>query len=233
MTMVTSPLLDTYRPLETPEGVELGLRVAGPVIRAQAWFIDLVLRGGIYLAFAVPLAMLEEFGVGLILILVFLCEWIYPVLFEVLQNGATPGKRVFGLKAVHDDGTPVGWSASFLRNLLRAADMLPIAYLFGLVTMLIRADFKRLGDLVAGTLVIYSEDEMDHTSIPSDTPVATPIALTLEEQQSLISFAERSPQWTPERAEELAQILDPLTGTTGSGSVARLRGMAQWLVGRR
>ena len=89
------------------------------------------------------------------LILFFALEWLYPVAFELSRWGATPGKRVMGLKVVMDSGLPITPAASFTRNLLRVADFLPMLYGFALASMLIRKDFKRLGDIAAATLVVY------------------------------------------------------------------------------
>ncbi|MHB1334243.1 MAG: RDD family protein, partial [Sulfuriferula sp.] len=78
-------MLDTYRAIETPEGVELRLRVAGPVVRSLAWAIDLLIRGGIYIALSIVFSMFGKFGWGLLLVGLFLIEWFYPVLFEVYR----------------------------------------------------------------------------------------------------------------------------------------------------
>jgi uncharacterized RDD family membrane protein YckC len=144
-------VIDTYRAIETPEGVELRLRVAGPPARVLAWAIDVVIRLFGYAVVSIPLLFLGRAGIGLFFLVLFLGEWFYPVLFEVYAHGATPGKKLVGLAVVHDDGTPVGWSGALLRNLLRVADFLPVAYGFGLVTMLVHPEFKRLGDMAAGT----------------------------------------------------------------------------------
>ena len=74
--------LDTIRRIETPEGVVLTLRVAGPMVRSLAWAIDQLLRIIIYMIFATPLAFLGELWVGILLILLFLIEWFYPVFFH-------------------------------------------------------------------------------------------------------------------------------------------------------
>uniref|UniRef100_UPI0025F2F3AC RDD family protein n=1 Tax=uncultured Thiodictyon sp. TaxID=1846217 RepID=UPI0025F2F3AC len=147
--------LDTIRLNETPEGVDLGLRVAGPAPRALALAADGAIRLVILLALS-PLAALSGLGLGLSLIAVFLLEWLYPVTFEVL-SGATPGKRAMGLMVVHDDGTPVGLPASLIRNLLRVVDFFPLFYGVGLVCTLVDRDFRRLGDLAAGTLVVHAQ----------------------------------------------------------------------------
>ena len=103
--MSNSNPIDTLRVLETPEGVDLSLHLAGPVPRAAAFVLDLLVRTAVYLALA-PLLALAGVGTGLLLLALFLLEWFYPVFFE-LARGATPGKRALGLLVVHDDGTPV------------------------------------------------------------------------------------------------------------------------------
>ena len=103
--------LDSIVRVETPEGVELELRTAGPLPRAFAWLIDISIRGAIHLFLFAVLLTLDRLGYGLFLITLFALEWFYPVLFEVYFGGATPGKRAMGLQVLHDDGTPVALPA--------------------------------------------------------------------------------------------------------------------------
>ena len=109
--------IDSLRFQETPEGIDLELRLAGPVVRAAALGIDTLIKGVLYLALT-PLLAFSGLGVGLVLLGVLLIEWFYPVFFEI-RRGATPGKRAMGLAVVQDDGTPVGPASSVIRNLLR------------------------------------------------------------------------------------------------------------------
>lgn len=229
-------MLDTYRPVETPEGVEIGLRVAGPVPRLLAAAIDLAVRAGIYTILAIPASLLGKGGMGLLLITVFLLEWFYPVLFEVLRGGATPGKRQMGLLVLHRDGTPVGWMASIVRNLVRFADFLPAAYGFGIASMLVDRDFRRLGDLAAGTVVVHHDSETIGYRVPTGPPVRPQVPLDLDEQRAVLDFAERLGTWSEARSEELAGIAAPLTGvprSEGIEGVRHLLGIANWLLGRR
>jgi uncharacterized RDD family membrane protein YckC len=224
--------LDTIRTVETPEGVALALRVAGPVPRSLAWAIDQTIRLLAYAAASLVLVA-GDLGVGIYFLFLFVAEWFYPVLFEVLRRGQTPGKALLGLAVVNDDGTPVGWTASILRNLLRVADFLPFAYLIGLVAMVLDHDFKRLGDLAAGTVVVYREMPRPQAELAPVAPVALPVPLTLEEQRAVIDFAERSPRWSEDRSAELAEIVEPFAGGPARAAVVRLQGMALWLLGRR
>ena len=224
-------MLDTLREVQTPEGIDLHLPAAGLVPRTLAWLIDALIRIVIYLVLAIVLSF-GETGKGLLLLTTFIMEWFYPVLFEVLRQGQTPGKRAQGITVINDDGTPVNWSASLIRNLLRVVDFLPILYVFGVISMLLNRDFKRLGDLAAGTLVVYRETSVVASTLPEAESIRPPFPLSLDEQQAIIAFAERAESLTAERGHELAQLTGPLLeGSTRPAQ--RLYGMAKWLTGTR
>lgn len=223
--------VDGLRVLQTPEGVDVVLPVAGPVPRALAWLLDLALRGVVVLVITVPLAIMGDVGTGVLLLGLFLVEWLYPVVFEVLR-GATPGKQVFGLRVVHDDGTPIGWNASILRNLLRGADFLPFGYMVGLISTLVDVEGRRLGDIAAGTVVIHKQLELPGARVAAGRIAPPPHPLTLEEQRAVIEFAERTSEWTPERARELAALAQPLVAGQPDGP-DQLAAIARWLLGRR
>ena len=227
-------MLDTARRIATPEGIELALRLAGPVPRAAAWALDMLLRLAILGVLAMILGALGGFGTGVFLLSWFLLEWLFPAWCEVHWGGATPGKKALELVVLHDDGTPVRWPAALARNLLRAIDFLPVFYGFGLIAMLASRDFKRLGDLAAGTIVVYREAKPRGFQIPEAPPLAPPVPLTLPEQRAILDFAERAPGLTEERAEELAGIPHALVGTLGGRAAAeRLVRIANYLVGRK
>lgn len=221
-------VLDTSRDYETPEGVILQLRIAGPVVRACAWSIDFLIRVAFYLALAAFLAYLGGVGWALTLIGFFLIEWFYPAFFEA-RYGATPGKRAMGLKVIHDNGTPLCWSSSLIRNLLRGADFLPLFYGFGLLAMLANRDFQRLGDLAAGSLVVYLEQRRERGGLSGLDPAPPTMDLSLEEQEVVLDFVERRDRLSGARQEELAEILSPLTGKRGTAAVRELLANAAWL----
>ncbi|MEM7249850.1 MAG: RDD family protein [Pseudomonadota bacterium] len=222
---------DTVVDVETPEAVTLRFRVAGPIPRAFAFFIDGAIRLTIYGLLALAVSGAGQFGFGLFLILLFFAEWFYPVAFEVWMRGMTPGKRLLGLQVVHDNGTPVGWSGSLIRNLLRFADFLPILWLFGLFSMLLNPHFKRLGDLAGGTLVVYREQQTNTRVRPNATAIRLEASLTAIEQRAVVDFAERAHELTDERAEELARIAVPLM-VDGESGAGRLYGIANAIAGR-
>ena len=225
-------MLDTLRRVETPEGVELSLPVAGPVVRARAWIYDLLIKAAALWIAAMLMPLFGQAGGALYLILVFLLMWLYPVVFEVMYGGATPGKRLAGLRVVHDDGMPVGWSASMIRSIVGFVDMLPFGYSIGLIASLFSADFKRLGDLAAGTVVIYAAPARDLLPTIHLPPVRPPFPLQIEEQRGIVEFALRSGRLTRERQQELASMASPLVGR-GPEGVVQLLSHARWIAGDR
>lgn len=226
-------MLDTRQSVPTPEGVDLSLVPAGLLPRASAFAVDLFIRLVLVGVLAMGLGFLGRFGVGLLLLLVFLVEWFYPVAFEVLGNGATPGKRMLGLQVVESDGRPVGLAASVIRNLLRSADFLPFGFGAGILSMLFHPRFQRLGDLAAGTLVVWAPAAITAPVLPAGTAQAPAARLRLAEQKAIIAFAERSLRLSPARQEELADLLEPLTRARGPDGVERVRAIARWLAGQR
>jgi uncharacterized RDD family membrane protein YckC len=225
-------MIDTLCAVETPEGVELAFSPAGPVPRALAWIVDAGIRCALYLALASALHGLGRVGLGLTLLVLFLLEWFYPVAFEVLDGGQTPGKKLLGLRVLRADGAPVGWSRSTVRSLLAFADFLPFGFAAGLTAMLLGRRCQRLGDLAAGTLVVHVEPLQAHQAAQGGAEaLAPPFPLTLPEQRAIMGFAERAPGLTQERARELADLLEPLTGARGDEGVRRLNAMARSLRG--
>lgn len=240
--------VDTARPILTPEGGRLTVRVAGPQVRFAAWTIDTLVRLGVYLFAGSILALLGGVGSSVLLLLVFAGEWLYFTLFEGTV-GATPGKRRMGLLVVQRDGAPCGLEAAFVRNLVRFVDMLPPVYGFGLLSVVASPDFQRLGDRAAGTLVVYGRRGADRTTararirsrrvrtskkreeprteVREVAPV--PVALTGEEEAAILDFAARAPAWGKARECEVTDRLEPLTGLTGEPGRLRVRAHAAWL----
>ena len=231
-----SHVLDTVASSETPEGILLELRPAGLGARYYAFIVDWLIRLAAINAAAMVAPFMGGIGVALWLILIFALEWLYPVVFELSAAGATPGKRVFGLKVVMDNGLPITAAASMTRNLLRVADFLPFAFGFGVVSILTRSDSKRLGDLAAGTLVVHARRAVLRTVIEESTPVMPVRPLAPEDQAALVALAARAPVLTPARLDELAALAAVVSGNTGQTGPAvtrRVLGVAQWVLGRR
>jgi uncharacterized RDD family membrane protein YckC len=225
-------LLDTVREVYTPEGVALRLPAAGPVPRAMAWLIDAGIRYALLAMVSTILAMTGEAGAGVYLIVLFVVFWGYPVLFEVLMDGQTPGKRAMALRVIAADGAPVGWLASFARNLLRTVDFLPFGYALGLIVGYADPWGRRLGDMVAKTVVIHAPREPSSALARLEGAYPPAMPLQPQEQAAVIAFAERARLLTPGRQEELANIAAPIVGSGGGLGVRRLQGVANWLLGR-
>jgi uncharacterized RDD family membrane protein YckC len=221
--------LDTLLSYEVPEGVLLHYRLAGPVVRACAWAIDAAIRGVIYIAWGIGMSLLGGVGMAFIFIGIFLMEWFYPVIFE-MRNGATPGKRALGIVVIQDNGTPVTPSASVIRNFLRTADFLPLLYATGLMTMLVNTQFKRLGDLAAGTLVVYRDQQEARQLPPQTAAIKPPVELSENEQLTLLGFAERAEGLSLGRRQELAELLSEQTGKQGDSAVNQLYAYANWIL---
>jgi uncharacterized RDD family membrane protein YckC len=233
---VSNAALDTVVYAETPEGIMIELRPAGLVARFCAFLLDWMIRIGILYAVAVMAAAMSGLGIALMLILFFALEWLYPVAFELSRWGATPGKRVMGMRVVMDSGLPITPAASFTRNLLRVADFLPMLYGFALVSMLIRTDFKRLGDIAAATLVVYEPLPSPKIAMRQIEPIAPAMTLPPQDQAAVIALAARASRLTPERLDELAALAAPVSGDAGRSGpqvTQRVLAVAQWLLGRR
>ena len=233
MVTETLPRVDNRVAVETPEAVAFELDLAGILPRFGAWVVDWMLKGVVLWVAAIVLLFLEEIGVGLILVMSFVAIWVYNPVFEVLNQGRTPGKMALGIQVVHRDGTPVGWYGAIVRNLVRVADMLPVGYVFGIAAMVVSGRFQRLGDLAGDTVVVYrgGRGVVAAAGLPEAEPVKIPISLKATEQEAVVEFAERVGGIGPARSAELAGILAPVTGQKeGEPAVQKVLGMAQRIV---
>jgi uncharacterized RDD family membrane protein YckC len=244
--------IDTLQAIELAEGVEVRLRIAGPLQRGVALGIDwgvqiagLVIVWVILMIAGIGIGFTVSTGLGLLAW--FFTWWWYPVFFEASKWGATPGKRMLGLRVVQTSGAPITFSQALVRNFLRVADampMLPSAWLgglpiptmaFGLATCLATKRFQRLGDLAAGTVVIYDK-VLPEPAVPAPPPMESsrPLrALRPEEVRAVVAFRERAGLWSEGRRAEIADHASELSGSKGSPGVARIMAMAHWLQEKR
>jgi uncharacterized RDD family membrane protein YckC len=229
-------VLDTVVSAETPEGILLELRPAGLSARFYAFTLDWLIRLMIIYAAATVSAILGGIGIAFWIVLFFLLEWFYPVVFELSRSGSTPGKRIFGLKVVMDNGLPITPAASFTRNLLRVADFLPFGYGFAIVSMLLRSDCKRLGDIAAATIVVHQPVPVPRVVLEQVVPIAPVRPLSPRDQAAVVALSARAPTLTVERLDELAALAASVSGDDGHAGpnvTRRVLGVAQWLLGRR
>src|SRR6266568_4698571 len=193
--------------IETPEHLVLELELAGVGSRIAAAACDAVLLGvlsfGLGLGLAALLTGRESAGAWstlvavLALLALFLLFWGYFLLFEALNHGRTPGKRLMGIRVVMDTGHPITFAAAAVRNLIRVVDGLPFG-LVGLAFVLFHPQNKRLGDIVAGTVVARDRPEdLQLAGVPTNRqPGAEPLEtgppeLSDEEFRLLDQYLER------------------------------------------
>jgi len=229
--------------VETPEGIELQLPVAGIVVRTLAWSVDFSLRMLIYIFLVVIAGSLivrsffDNLGndqqtaylVGLGSIVFFLLEWFFTAIPEALY-GTTPGKKLLGLRVVHTDGTPLSWQSALLRNFLRFADFLPFFYFSAIVSMLVDSRSRRLGDLAASTMVVYHKSKLNMVQSVTGLGSAAPnLTLSAIERSAILDFDERCEGLNQARQIELAEILTNLNIGSGLEAVNTLRSWARWI----
>ncbi len=152
--------------IDTPEQITLEFALAGIGSRALALTLDTLLQGVLYLiviliaVFLVPSTALGwipgAWAPAIAIFLAFCIYWGYFAAFEALWRGQTPGKRVVGIRVVKDSGRPINAIEGIGRNLMRAVDGF-LFYAVGLVCMMISRENRRLGDYVAGTLVVHDK----------------------------------------------------------------------------
>lgn len=229
--LAVSEPVDTTVAIDTPERVRFRHRLAGPGRRGAAWMIDAVVRGLLLSVVAIPAAIagaiggwFQGVGLGFVLLVTFALEWFYGAFFETLLAGRTPGKWAMSLRVVRADGGPASLQDFVLRNLLRAVDWLPFGFAFGLLTMLIDDRLRRMGDVVAGTIVVIEEPASRLGVLLVEPPVSDVerlglpgrVELSRDERLSIEAWMRRRRALSPERAEELAALLGPqLSARTG------------------
>ena len=199
---------------QTPESVELEFTLAGIGSRAWALVIDYHVLGAIIVGFLLILwtvsSVLVEgwsgtFGTrniatwlgAIAFITVFAIYSGYFVFFETLWQGQTPGKRIAKIRVIRDDGRLIGLSQATLRALLRSVDD---TFCLGAFLIMLTKKEKRLGDLLAGTIVIQAEASTTPASFPVSSK-AQDIVILL--QQSQANFSQLLP-------DEFATIRDYL-----------------------
>ena len=205
--------------IATPEGLELDLVLAGVGSRVTAALLDGLVRAALIVALAVVTWIASPsagFLAAFWFIGLFLVLFVYDPFFEIVAGGRTPGKRWSGLRVVSSSGGAVSIGASVVRNLLRLIDAIPGMYLVGILLILFSSRNQRLGDLVAGTLVVRETrrvapdlawiadavDDEDHETLTWDVS-----AVTAEEIAAVRKFLERREKLDPEARRRIGREL--------------------------
>jgi uncharacterized RDD family membrane protein YckC len=182
--------MDDRYTVDTPENIEFAYDIAGIGSRFLAAIIDTFLIGmaelilgfiiGVLIArsgFAERVNSAESLFLAVGSILAFLILWGYYIVFELVWNGQSPGKRAIGLRVVREGGRPLTFVNSAIRNLIRLVDFLPAFYGIGVVVMFVDRRARRFGDLAAGTLVVKERRSVTLESLTAQSiplPAAPP-----------------------------------------------------------
>ncbi|MCL2293592.1 MAG: RDD family protein [Spirochaetes bacterium] len=223
--MVSSKERDTSLSVQTPEGIEFILFPAGFLIRACSYFIDLLIQFTfIFIATLFISTLIAMVGTWFWMLLLFGVNWFYHVFFEIFSKGQSPGKKILGLRVVRSDGSPINPGASFLRNLLRFADTFLFLYTIALLCMSLSRGFRRLGDWIADTLVVYTINSspfsmrFDMSWLSKYETIAPLQNLSYEEKQTILMFARRYPLMSSARADEIARNYARILRAEDSGN---------------
>lgn len=200
--------------IDTPEQTVLEYPIAGLGSRFLGVLTDTAITGALMLVTLFLAAILAaslksivnpgpQWVFALTMFVMFLLNWGYFAIFETLWNGQTPGKRIAKIRVIKDDGRPIGAYEAIIRNLLRVIDFIPGMYGVGLLTIFLNRQGKRVGDFVAGTVVVhertmegvrpYEQGAIDTTIPPLDVS-----QVTLEEVQLVESFLNRREAMDPD-----------------------------------
>lgn len=225
--------------IKTPEYVSLQVQPAGIGSRGAALIIDHLILGitSLLLLLIVMLTMqgqqqLFDFSssvpMAIAVVLLFLINSGYFIVAEYWYGGRTIGKKMLGIRVIQENGHSLTLLSSFSRNLLRLIDMLPVYYFLGMAMIFFHKKHKRLGDLVAGTMVVHERKakgkakkspimkeiekrgifehsqqlELDERALQSLTPKEWKLLQLYSERLLQLSTAERS-QLTRQMAERL------------------------------
>lgn len=217
----------------TPEHVLLRFQTAGLGSRAAALMIDTVILFLVNLTVFIVLGLVifgkdqenfletENMAIAIVIFLAFAFNFGYFWLLEAFWRGQTLGKRIMGLRVIRDNGQPITFIAATIRNLFRILDGLPMGYFLGAIISFFHSQDKRLGDLVAGTIVVTESTRtgLSRKKAERQTMQVTGQGLSIvlderqkqqitrEDWQLLTSFIERHTALSPDKRGELATQL--------------------------
>lgn len=228
----SGPFSETYNDkltIDTPEQTALEFAIAGVGSRFLALALDSLIQivailifvfgGSVIFAALLPLDARSGWAIALLLFVLFVILIGYFAIFEAVWNGQTPGKRIIGIRVIKDTGRPISGYEAVARNLLRLVDQMPgILYGVGIVSALISRQNKRIGDFVAGTIVVREQELRDFRPLwqaPANpaTVLYGAEALGAEEFSLLETFLNRRAALPPDvrfrMAEQIAARIRP------------------------
>ncbi|WHY75327.1 RDD family protein [Neobacillus sp. WH10] len=234
--------------IKTPEYVSIQFQLAGLGSRAAAFIIDQLLLTVVNILTIVVLFFVMDgissvqflpdsfIPIAITIIILFIVNWGYFFAFEFFLGGRTIGKKLIGIRVIQENGHSITLLSSFIRNLIRIIDSLPTAYFLGIIMIFFHPKHKRLGDLVAGTIVIHERKVKQKKKL---TPIEKEIetrgltkydifidewtlkSLGMKEWKLISTYASRYPQVPMEERNQLtrqiAEILLPKIGLEVEG----------------
>ena len=225
--------------IETPEQIPLEFPLAGIGSRFLAIALDALIQvlGFLMIVFVAEIllptaARFTPRALTWAAAIFFLCVFIlysgYYALFEVFWNGQTPGKRLVRLRVISDSGRPITVYEAVVRNLLRIIDQLPGLYVVGIISVFLTARNKRLGDIVAGTVVVHEkamqDSQPDFFAAAASTALSSGLQITAEELELIERFLQRrydlSPEVRRQSAEQMAGRLRARLGAAQDGAAS-------------
>jgi uncharacterized RDD family membrane protein YckC len=215
--------------IETPEQTPLEFEIAGIGSRFLAIAIDTLIQtaAGVFVGLGGALLFMVVFRLhepstlwiaAILIVFFFVLYFGYFAIFEAIWNGQTPGKRSVGIRVIKDSGRPIAPAESVARNLMRIVDQLPTLYATGIVSILLSKQNKRLGDFVAGTIVVREHSLARARPIWQVTPVVANVTygserLTAEEFALVEAFLNRRIELDPyvryQMASQIAARIQP------------------------
>jgi uncharacterized RDD family membrane protein YckC len=217
--------------VDSVTGVDVSLAVAGTGARSLAYLIDLLIRTILVTAWYVVATLIYNrrwslatpddpegswyLYVALPATLIYL---LYHTVLELSMRGRTPGKRMAGIRIVTRNGSVPTVAAQLVRNVFRLIDSFPVGYGVGLFTCLVTRDHVRVGDLAAGTLMIYENRRTltTHGLSPSTTPHRLDVTTT----ELVDELLERWPALESQARARLARsLLERATGSAPDSTV--------------
>ncbi|HJS98503.1 MAG TPA: RDD family protein [Terriglobales bacterium] len=222
--------------IETPEQIPLEFPLAGIGSRFLAIALDMLIQA---LAFLLIVFVAEillptaarftprawTWAAAIFFLCVFVLYSGYYALFEVFWNGQTPGKRLVRLRVISDSGRPITVYEAVVRNLLRIVDQFPGLYVVGIISVFLTARNKRLGDIVAGTVVVHEkamqDTQPDFAAAVASISPSPGLQISAEELELIEHFLQRrydlSPEVRRQSAEQIAARVRDRLGATQDG----------------
>ncbi len=186
--------------VKTPENVSLEFELAGVGSRGVAAAIDTAIQSAVVGIITIILLVIAgETSLNLMLVqentlyiviallVTFALQFGYFFLFEIFMKGATPGKKIVGLKVIMANGEPVSATASLIRNLIRIGDMLPGIYAVGIICVVLTRRYMRVGDLAANTVVVKVRGRKSSLAEPPSVSAERRSLILSQKEEALLA----------------------------------------------